>query len=141
MRFKEAADQLTMQHDHRDALFTRRAALAELQRYAEDPDSLTYEVSVFQLISALKRVLSTAPVEPQSHLVRPLAYSIEEQRTFVLQALNPEHPVAFEALVARKTKAFIIATFLAILEIAREGLVRILLNKTEHHTFYLAVCS
>ncbi|HHP7237831.1 MAG TPA: hypothetical protein ACFCU0_05305, partial [Longibacter sp.] len=50
----------------------------------------------------------------------PLRYSIEGQQEFVLERLLSEPRVRFSELCRSRSKAFIIATFLATLELARQ---------------------
>lgn len=122
VRYKEAAEQLKEQLSQRSELFTRGEASAPGIELGKGLDSIK-QGSVFDLISALKRVLSTAEEEPL-HDVENESYTIEEQQSYVLSRIN-EGPVSFVKMVSRRSKAFIITTFLAVLELARSGSVEI----------------
>ncbi|MEM6337831.1 MAG: segregation/condensation protein A, partial [Bacteroidota bacterium] len=88
MRFKEAAGELAFQEGQRAALYARQSP-AERKRYAGSDDFITYDYSVFQLVSALKRVLDrAADEEPEMHVVQAESYSVEDQRTFVLDRVR-----------------------------------------------------
>ncbi len=121
VRYKEAALGLSEQFDRRSESFTRGAAgMDEALRIESPPD--VEEASIFDLVSALRRVLTEAPDEPQ-HGIETEAYSIEEQQEYVLSHLSESESCSFVYLVSDRSKAFIITTFLAVLEMAKEGRV------------------
>lgn len=135
VRFKDAADQLGDTWDARAKLFVRDDA-AELEEDDQAEDDVEYDVSVFHLISALRRVLETAK-ETKTHLVRATDYSVEEQRNWLRTHVVAGKPVSFVELVSEKPKSFIIATFLAILEVVREGVLLLLMGPSVED-FHLA---
>lgn len=119
VRFKEASQQLGLLHDRRDDRFTRgRASRGE--RDEDEPSEVPIDASVFDLIAALRRVLTEAPPEPTHAVVRE-AFSVEEQQVYVRVRLEGRERVSFVELVREQRKSFIIATFLAVLELARLG--------------------
>lgn len=125
IRYKEAAAELSGRLEQRAELFTRPSAAADRAAIIPDPDLLA-DGTVFDLVAALKRVLSRAGAE-QTHAVEGEAYTIEEQQAFVRTALVRVGVVSFVELVDRRSKPFIITTFLAILELSRQGEIRILI--------------
>lgn len=135
VRYKEASANLSELHDHRSERFTRGHASSERERWEERAE-VSYDVSVFDLISALKRILTEAPEEPQ-HAVAREEYNIEEQQRFVLDLLETSRKVSFSNTVRGRSKTFIITTFLAILELARQQRVLLLLPDEEPVDFYL----
>jgi segregation and condensation protein A len=135
MRFKDAAEQLGVVHEDRARLFVRDAS-SEPTHAAGEEEEIEYDVSVFHLIAALKRVLERASDE-LSHHIAAGDYSVEEQREWLRNAVVGTEPVSFTDLVADHPKPFIIATFLAILEVVREGTIRLLLGPS-NEDFYLA---
>jgi segregation and condensation protein A len=127
MRYKEAATVLEGRWDARHRHFGRGAA-AELPRRAEDAE-VTYRVSLFDLISVLHAVLGrtrNADDAPR-HTPRRYAYTIEDQRRYVLDRLAAG-PASFTALVADRPKPFVIVTFLAVLDLLRQQAVRLLIG-------------
>lgn len=120
MRFKEAAQHLSDEHEHRADLFTRGMASAPAQRFEEDRPAEIADVSMFDLISALRGILTEAPEEP-THQVERVHYSVEEQRERLMELLSAGESTSFSYLVSERSKGFIIATFLAVLELARLG--------------------
>jgi chromatin segregation and condensation protein Rec8/ScpA/Scc1 (kleisin family) len=57
-----------------------------------------------------------------------LRYAPEEQTAYVLERILREPRVSFRALVRRRAKGFVIATFLAVLEMARQRIVHLALE-------------
>lgn len=127
IRYKEAAAVLGDRLERRADYFTRPSAAADRAAIVPDPD-IVAEGSVFDLVAALRRVLSRAVSEPE-HEVEGEAYSIEEQQAFVRMALVSVGDISFVELVDRRSKPFIITTFLAILELARQGEITILVER------------
>lgn len=119
VRFKEASEKLSVQLDQRAEHFTRGRASG-----AEEPGKTVSEdlvdATVFDLISALKRVLAQAPDEPLHH-IESEEYSVEDQQDFLRETLECGDRSSFMNLVTGRTKSFIISTFLAVLELARVG--------------------
>jgi len=135
VRFKDAAEQLGETWEVRSKLFVRDGPV-DLAEDATNEEDVEYDVSVFHLISALKRVLETAK-DAGSHLVRATDYSVEEQRDWLRTRIVAGESVSFVELVSGRSKSFIIATFLAILEVVREGVLRLMMG-TLAEDFYLA---
>ncbi len=135
VRFKDAAEQLGTHWDERTKLYSRDQ-LEDETGDVEDPEDIDFDVSVFQLISALKHVLASTREEP-SHLVRATDYSVEEQREWLRTRISKGEPVSFVELVGDRPKAFIIVTFLAILEVVKEGGLRLVMGPS-NEDFYLA---
>lgn len=123
VRYKEAAEHLKEQLSQRSEMFTRGEASAPGIEIGQGLDSIK-QGSVFDLISALKRVLSTAE-EETLHDVENESYTIEEQQAFIIERIKGNGSVSFVKMVSRRSKAFIITTFLAVLELARSGSVAI----------------
>jgi segregation and condensation protein A len=93
--------------------------------------------TVFDLIGALRRVLTEATEEPV-HAIEAESYSLEEQQGFLSTALATVERASFFELMKRRSKPFIITTFLAVLEMARTGLLEILIE-SRVDDFYLSL--
>lgn len=125
VRFKEAADQLATRREYRRDHFTRADATDDQERAEEDHD-VDIDASVYDLVEALGRILEEAEEEDEpTHEVEPLEHSVEEQQQYVLNRLMDESRISFRRLVRAQSKGFVIATFLAILELARQHYLRI----------------
>ena len=125
VRFKEASDKLEEQWEERAKQFTRGAASA-VEDTLIDPEEELVEATVFDLISALRRVLTEAPDEPV-HAIEVESYSVEEQQGFLRAAIGNGKRHSFVEMAKGRTKPFVIATFLAVLEMARIGEIDIFL--------------
>lgn len=122
IRYKEAAENLEAIHKQRANLFTRGEAASQEERfYHETPESLV-NTTLFDLVSALRRMLTEAPEAPALALAA-VEYTVAKQRAYVLEQLDKRGRVAFIDLACRQHKGFIISTFLAILEMAQQGVV------------------
>jgi segregation and condensation protein A len=119
VRFKEAASGLSDQYDRRQELFTRGEASGE-SAFRVDAPPVVEDASIFDLISALRRVLTEAEEEAQ-HEIEVETYTIELQREYIEGRLTTEGRCSFVDLVTKRSKSFIVTTFLAVLEMARLG--------------------
>lgn len=125
VRFKEASEKLEDQWEERAKQFTRGAASA-VEDTLLDPQEELVEATVFDLVSALRRVLTEAPDEPV-HAIEVESFTVEEQQTFLRAAIGNGRRHSFVEMAQGRSKPFIIATFLAVLEMARTGEIDIFL--------------
>jgi segregation and condensation protein A len=132
VRYREAAVALAEQFDRRSELFTKGDA--SHQPEPEREETSLESASVFDLISALRRVLTEAD-DASAHEVAAEEYSIEQQANFVRTMLGGAEPVSFVTLVRGRSKPFIITTFLAILEMARQGHLAVKVTATAEDFF------
>lgn len=126
VRFKEAADQLSTRREHRREYFVRGDASDDRERM-EEGHEVEVDASVYELVEALGRVLAVEKDEENEpvHEVEPVEYTVEEQQRYVLRRLGRESQVSFRNLVRRESRGFVIATFLALLELARQHYLRL----------------
>ncbi len=128
VRFKEAASQLENQAERRAQHVTRGEASSERDELQDGHEPEVAD-SLFDLVTVLGDMLRKAPNEEEPvHEVEPNEYSIEEQQRYVFERLDTGRPLSFRTLVRERPKAFIIATFLAVLEMARQGHLHVLLD-------------
>ena len=126
VRFKEAAEALVDKYDDRAEKFTRGASSSGMNSLSSPEDELV-DATVFDLIAALRKVLTEAPDEI-FHEIAPESYSLEEQQLFLKNELLIGERTSFVGLAQTRSKAFIITTFLAILEMARLGEINIFIS-------------
>jgi len=127
VRFKEAANQLDVERQDRQTHFTRGDASA-VREDVEENEDVAIDNSVYDLVEALGQMLDTAAAEEEGealHEVEPIQHSVEEQQRFVLDQIQAAHRVSFRSLVGNRSKGFMIATFLAILELTRQHYLKI----------------
>ncbi|HTP52009.1 MAG TPA: segregation/condensation protein A [Anaeromyxobacteraceae bacterium] len=124
-KYKEAAEELG-RHDILDRdVFARRARAPKVAQ-PEGPDGLA-EISVFKLIEALDRALAHASPEA-AHEVAGDRLSITDAISRVAEILRTRRRASFADLLGAAGAAgrtAVIATFLAVLEMARLRLLRV----------------
>jgi segregation and condensation protein A len=119
-RFKDAADQLERRELLTRDVFVRSVAPAE----AIPPPGFR-EVSVFELLTALKRVLDRLPKDVV-HEVMLEKITVREKMTLLLDQLRTQGKILFESLFAEvTTRMEVVVTFLAMLELVKVRAIRI----------------
>jgi segregation and condensation protein A len=125
-KYKAAAEDLGSRDVLERDVFIRRAR-PEAPAPAEGPEGLA-EISVFKLIEALDRALKHARPEKQHEVVTD-RMSITDAISRVAERLRVRRRVSFVELLAgpegEHTRSDVIATFLAVLEMAKLKLIRI----------------
>jgi len=125
-RFKEAAGALAER-----TRLGRDVFAARTPGPARPPEAeREVEVGLLELLEAFRRVLRDAPRAPHPHELEAESVSVRERMLEVMRALEASESVAFEALLADASGApwrrpLLVATFLAILELARLAAVRL----------------
>ena len=123
IRFKDAASQLQSLQARRERMYTRGEA--SRNQHADDSVENTFvNTTVFDLIDSLRYVLRVVPDAPQVTL-KPIDYTVAEQRNYVLKWLRGQNSGRFEYIIDGQPKGFVISTFLAVLELAQQGAVTI----------------
>ena len=119
-RFKEAAAQLEQREVLARDVFVRSAAPAEEAAFPG-----FREVSVFELLTALRRVLDRLPKD-NVHEVTLDKITVREKMTLLLDTLRAQGQVLFEALFSdAKSRMEVVVTFLAMLELVKVRAIRI----------------
>jgi segregation and condensation protein A len=123
-KYKAAADLLHDRETLRSAQFTR--ADASVAPAAGDPYEPELEVDLFSLLSAFRRVLERAN-RRSAMVLPPDQISIEDRMHHLLARLSETEACGFEDLFADGdgSRAFMIVTFLALLEMIRLKLIRV----------------
>ena len=119
-RFKDAAEQLGQREILTRDVFTRSMIPSE-----DIPVPNLREVSVFDLVTALRRVLERLPKE-NVHEVTLEKITVREKMTLLLDTLHAQSKVLFDSLFAEvKTRMEVVVTFLAMLELVKVRAIRI----------------
>ncbi len=116
IQYKNAAETLNQQLEERSRLFTRGEASTPAEVAAPEKEVLV-KTTIFELMNALRLVLEEAPDE-ETITIEPQQYSIEDQSEYIRRILFTEKHVSFQNLIRGQTRSFIVATLLAILEMA-----------------------
>ncbi len=123
-RYKTAAGLLHDRETLRDAQFGRPdASVAEAAGDAYEPD---FEVDLFSLMAAFRGVLERASRKPPM-VLPPDQISMEDRMDQLLGRLSETEACGFEDLFmdGDGSRAFMIVTFLALLEMIRLKLIRV----------------
>jgi segregation and condensation protein A len=119
-RYKEAAAEL----EQRDVL-TRDVFVRSAPPTEEAGPRGFREVSVFDLLGALKRVIDRLPKDTV-HEVALDKITVREKMTLLLETLRVHGSVLFESLFAEvKSRVEVVATFLAMLELVKVRAIRV----------------
>lgn len=137
VRFKEASAELYIMAEKRADQYTRGLESAPGSNDHTDPGDELVDATVFDLVSALRRVL-TQDLDEVIHEIQAEEYTLEEQIRFLRAVLTIELQLSFVELVAKKSKSFIITTFLAVLELARQQEIDIFLG-ADPNDFEIAI--
>ncbi|MCI0468436.1 MAG: segregation/condensation protein A [Nitrospirae bacterium] len=119
--YKEASATLREKEELWSNVFTRPQN--EIEKFTAEPEPLLFEVNLFDLLNALKKVMAKAPTEMITITKETL--TVKDRIAVILEKMEAEQTIKFEAIFDEDTiRAQIIVTFLALLEILRLGLAR-----------------
>jgi segregation and condensation protein A len=130
-RIKEAAQALAEVHSVRRGIWTRQAkelqAIAQAEAESEGEELELGEVSLYDLLRALNGVLDRYEREhPDPLLLHAETYSVRDQLVRLAKRLEGGRPFdVLDDLRTRSCRAEAIAAFLAVLEMAKLGLIRL----------------
>jgi len=123
-RYKDAAERLAESDILGRELFARKFISPEFADLKPDDDTL--EVELFDLIQAFRSLLAKAPLDT-FHEVGAEGLTISDRINEILDLLRGKEAVIFERLfIAPLTREYIVVTFLAILELCKLKMVKIL---------------
>lgn len=121
--FKEAALGLKELEDDRQKVFKRIVVEAD-EESGESPELALFDLNLFDLINAFKKILDRAPGEIIS--ITKEALTVKDKMSAIIEAVEGKEAVRFEELFAEDTpRTHLIVTFIALLEIIKLGLVRV----------------
>lgn len=100
-----------------------------------EPELYLFEVNLYDLMAALKKIISKAP--PEIIRITRETLTVKDRIAVILDKMENEHTIRFDALfIEDKKKIQIIVTFLALLEILKIGLARAYQDK-EFETIWI----
>lgn len=122
--FKEAASILKEKEDEAQQLFGRKPVEDEGEKGDEMPDLYLFDVNIFDLLGAFKKVLDSAP--PEVRKITRETLTVKDRMVVVMELLENSESIRFEEIFREHaTKFQLIVTFLALLELLRLGLARV----------------
>lgn len=94
------------------------------------------DVTLFDLISAFKKVLTDIDRQRIVHKVEKVEATVEEQSDYVMQSLSKNGRQSFQSLCeGMVSRVIIVVTFLAILEMIKEQQINLFLNDSPRDFF------
>lgn len=119
--FKEASLELREREDEWLRVFYR-VPLKE-EEVEQEPELYLFDVNLFDLLGALKKIFDTAPPEVVSITKETL--TVKDKISLIMEMLENQETIRFEDLFkGDRTREQVIVTFLALLELLRLGLAR-----------------
>jgi segregation and condensation protein A len=125
-RYKEASTILATLEHEQTKLFYRKDFHSDAKTIAlEDQEESLKDITMFNLISAFKRVLDSVPKKVY-HDIEMLNVTIDEQMSFIADVFRLRDEVTFFELVSHMTeKIRIIVTIIAMLEMVKNKIIGI----------------
>jgi segregation and condensation protein A len=128
-RFKDAAEMLRNLSDERDQKFCRQLEPIILTDELDSEENIILGVTLYDLARFFKSVMDNMPVVSQFELHRE-PVRLEKQKEFIFKYFDGDGRLKFSTILDKlKTRMEIVVTFLAILELVREGICRLTQNK------------
>lgn len=132
LRIKSAAEALASRNLLGDTIFTRQAKASD----GMPDDREAIQVGLFELIDAFQRVLQKVS---KDHVVEmePDEISVKDRMNAIVELIEDQESITFRDLFgATVEKRFVVVTFLALLELIRMNLIRVVQN-TQNGTMRL----
>jgi segregation and condensation protein A len=121
-RFKDVAEMLNSLSDDRSQILPRQFEQEIKAIEGEELGSLLRDVTLYDLARVFKEAMENRPVISQLELSRE-PIKLEKQKEFLLKFFDGDGRLKFSTLLNElKTRMEIIVTFLAILDLVREGI-------------------
>lgn len=128
-KFKEAALSLSNSEEERRAFFPRGAdpkAYADIADEGLETEEFLRDVTLFDLVDALREILSRVPQRIDEHRVGIEQVTVEEQMDWIRTTVRERGQVVFRSLFAdRPTRMQVVTTFMALLELIRLGIIAV----------------
>jgi segregation and condensation protein A len=120
-RFKESASDLKQREEDWMKVFRREPFSPDEEK--EEGELYLFDLSLFDLLDAFKKILDKAPPEVVSITKETL--TVKDRMSVIMEILEGKEAVRFEELFGDTiTRVRLIVTFVALLELIRLGLAR-----------------
>jgi segregation and condensation protein A len=122
--FKEAASILKEKEDEALRLFGREPLEGGESEEGGGQELYLFDVNIFDLLGAFKKVLDSAP--PEVRTITKETLTVKDRMVAVMEMLEGTESIRFEEIFRENVSRFqLIVTFLALLELLRLGLARV----------------
>ena len=120
-RYKNAAEILNNLSNDQSQRFTRQLEPLLVVDESDVEENLILDVTLFDLARFFKSAMDSMPVVSQFELNRE-PVKLEEQKKFIFKHFDGEGKLKFSTILSKlETRMEIVVTFLAILDLIREG--------------------
>ena len=124
-RFKNAAELLNNLSAERESNFSRELKPVIKNEIFDDSENIVINASLFDLARVFKTAIDNMPVVSQFELSRE-PVKLEEQKDFIFKHFDGDGKLKFSIILNKlDTRMKIVVTFLAVLDLVREGLCSI----------------
>ena len=128
-RFKDVAEMLKNLSGERDQKFCRQLEPIILTDELDSEENIILDVTLYDLARFFKSVMDNMPVVSQFELHRE-PVRLEKQKEFIFRYIDGDGRLKFSTILDKlKTRMEIVVTFLAVLDLVREGICRLTQNK------------
>ncbi|MEJ2696134.1 MAG: segregation/condensation protein A [Candidatus Sulfobium sp.] len=122
--YKDAAFVLKEREEEALLVFGRAPENEGSEDADEAPELYLFDVNIFDLLGAFKKMLDSAP--PEVRTVTRELLTVKDRMVFIMDILDKSDAVRFEELFGEQlTRTRLIVSFLALLELLRLGLARV----------------
>ncbi|NOX19574.1 MAG: segregation/condensation protein A [Chlorobi bacterium] len=122
-RYKEMSEEFSFFESNQRKINFRGNFTADEKEHPEEMETLLKNISIYDLMKAFKKALEKKEEVPV-HEVEKFNFTIEEQSNYILSRLGDKTKIGFIELVKEiKEKLRIIVTFIAMLEMIKEGVI------------------
>lgn len=136
-RYKEMAEKMeSIEEEAQKKHFRGYREADEVEKQASG--EALKDVTMFDLMSAFKKVLTDLKKQEVVHHVEKIQHTIEEQTEYVLNCLQNQGRTSFTAMcLDLGTRTKIVVTFLAVLEMLKERQINLYVENEDPTDFYL----
>lgn len=136
-RYKEMAGKMeSFEEEARKQHYRRYHEVDQVDKQASG--EALQDVTMFDLMTAFKKVLSDIKKQEAVHHVEKIEFTVEEQAEYVLEQLHQRGRTAFRTLCMElRNRTKIVVTFLAILEMLKERQINLYVEDDDPTNFYL----
>ena len=128
-RFKNAAELLRNLSSERDQKFSRQLEPIIQIDESDIEENLILDVTLFDLARFFKSAMDNMPVVSQFELSRE-PVKLEQQKEFIFKYFDGDGRLNFSTILDKlESRMEIVVTFLAILDLVREGICRLTQNE------------
>ena len=128
-RFKNAAELLGNLSNQRELNFPRQLEHLIDEELDDFEENIIINASLYDLAKVFKNAIDNMPVVSQFELSRELV-KLQEQKEFILKHFDGDGKLKFSTVLNKlDTRMKIVVTFLAILDMVREGLCSLYQNE------------